>query len=62
MLTGRRLSLVHDIIVIGNSLKFCPIVITEVTVACDFSYFGRVNLTEKTHNTMDWIMLLLNFA
>ena len=52
----------HDIIVIGNSLKFCPIVITEVTVACDFSYFGRVNLTEKTHNTMDWIMLLLNFA
>ena len=55
----------HYIIVIGNSLKFCPIVITEVTVACDFSYFGRkkrVNLTEKTHNTMDWIMLLLNFA
>ena len=30
----------HDTIVIENFLKFCPIVITEVTVACDFSYFG----------------------
>ena len=30
-----------DIIGFQNSPKFYPIVITEVTVACDFSYFGR---------------------
>ena len=53
----------HDIIVIENSLKFCPIVIT-VTVACDFSYFSRKTseFNSKTYNTMDWIMLSLNFA
>ena len=41
MLTERRLSLVDDIIVFKNSPKFYPIVITEVTVTYDFSYFGR---------------------
>ena len=41
VLTERRLSLVDDIIVFKNSPKFYPIVITEVTVAYDFSYFGR---------------------
>ena len=30
-----------DIIVFKNSPKFYPIVITEVTVACDFYYFSR---------------------
>ena len=30
-----------DITVFKNSPKFYPIVITEVTVAYDFSYFGR---------------------
>ena len=30
-----------DIIVFKNSPKFHPIVITEVTVASDFSYYGR---------------------
>ena len=30
-----------DIIVFKNSPKFYPIVITEVTVAYDFSYFAR---------------------
>ena len=41
MLTESRLSLVDDIIVFKNSPKFYPIVITEVTVVCDFYYFGR---------------------
>ena len=41
MLTESRLSLVDDIIVFKNSPKFYPIVITEVTVAYDFSYFAR---------------------
>ena len=30
-----------DIIVSKNSPKFYPIVITEVTVVCDFYYFGH---------------------
>ena len=44
-----------DIIVFKNSPKFYPIVITEVTVAYDFSYLvvKRVNSNENTYNTMD---------
>ena len=44
-----------DIIVFKNSPKFYPIVITEVTVACEFYYFGRkrVNLNENTHRGLD---------
>ena len=41
MLTEKRLSLVDDIIVFQNSLKFYPIVITEVTVVCNFSLFTQ---------------------
>ena len=32
-----------DIIVFKNSLKFYPIVITEVTVVCNFSLFWSQN-------------------
>ena len=44
-----------DIIVFKNSPKFYPIVITEVTVACEFYYFGRkrVNLNENTYRGLD---------
>ena len=44
-----------DIIVFKNSPKFYPIVITEVTVACEFYYFGRkrVNLIENTYRGLD---------
>ena len=41
VLTERALSLVDDIIVFKNFLKFYPIVITEVRVTCGFSYSGR---------------------
>ena len=39
VLTERALSLVDDIIVFKNSVKFYPIVITEVTITCGFSLF-----------------------
>ena len=44
-----------DIIVFKNSPKFYPIVITEVTVAFEFYYFGRkrVNLNENTYRGLD---------
>ena len=44
-----------DITVFKNSPKFYPIVITEVTVACEFYYFGRkrVNLNENTYRGLD---------
>ena len=55
MLEERALGLVDKIIVFRSSLRFYPIVIRQVTIACGFFLLvaKRVNEDEKTYNTID---------